>query len=145
MVKPMDEAVKNFTMVDYLGILLPGLTLLYAAKPIRDIVTTELLTEHTVLAIAGIAFAGYILGHAVEQVGAMLEDILWQSSFWQKAVVPKNYFDDPSVQEAYRYTFAADSVPEAWKDQCTATGEIFRYVQQEQRTERIIILDSEKL
>ena len=66
----MDEAIKNFTMVDYLGILIPGLTLLYAARPVWDVLTPELLTDHVVLTASGIIIAGYILGSALAQAAS---------------------------------------------------------------------------
>ena len=135
----MDEAIKYFTMVDYLGILIPGLTLLYAAQPVRDVVTPELLTDHIVLAASGIIIAGYILGSALSQAASMLEDALWHVPFWQSAVVPADYFEDNVIQEAYCFVFAVDSVPDTREKQCAATGDIFRYIQREKRPDRIVI------
>ena len=126
-------------MVDYLGILIPGLTLLYAAQPVRDVVTPELLTDHIVLAALGIIIAGYILGSALAQAASMLEDALWHFPFWQSAVVPADYFEDNAIQEAYCFVFAVDSVPDTREKQCAATGDIFRYIQREKRPDRIVI------
>lgn len=135
----MDEAIKNFTMIDYLGILIPGLTLLYAAQPVRDVVTPELLSDHVVLALSGIIIAGYILGSALAQTASMLEDALWHLHFWQNAIVPADYFEDTVIQEAYCFVYAVDSVPDTKEKQCAAAGDIFHYVQRETRPERIVI------
>ena len=77
----MGEVSKNFTLVDYVGILVPGMVLIALFYPVWIPALPSLIAEDTFLMTFSLLIAGYVLGQALAQLGAMLGDFFWLFPF----------------------------------------------------------------
>ena len=141
----MDEMVKQFTLIDYLGILVPGCILTLAcsaAWPDLMSPVTSSFGDNVIALFLYVLIIGYVLGNALEQLGAMAEDMLWGKKFWKRIILPETYFQGAEMRKAYTACFPDRTYPSNLEEESDASGDIFRYVQKEKRTQRILIFSA---
>lgn len=142
----MERLVGQTTLIDTLGILLPGAVLLLVVNyyGFWDIALPwqMLFGEGDIPMLVYFAGVSYLCGSAIHELGAYVERFLtWgplrgvnlHAKYWKKKV----------VQEAYQICFKKEPPVGKEKDvraeQIKAGKEIFSYVQQGERPQRIIL------
>ena len=135
----MEQFVKQFSLIDFLGITLPGAILVLAANYyIWDITAPCLRFFGANAAVLSAYFVvlSYLCGCALHQLGIWLEYIFPNE---------KNVFESlpqkKAVQESYERQFNA-TFPSDAAAQIQAGRQIFRYVQRKERPQRIVIFSA---
>lgn len=142
----MERLVGQTTLIDTLGILLPGAVLLLAVNyyGVWDIARpwTTLFGGGDIPMLIYFAGASYLCGSVIHELGAYAERLLAR---WPLHGVNLHaeYWKEEVVQEAYKICFKKEPPVGKEKDlraeQIKAGKEIFSYVQQGERPQRIVL------
>lgn len=143
----MERLIRQTTLIDTLGILLPGSVLLLAVNyyGILNIALPwkALFEGGDIPMLIYFAGASYICGSVIHEVGAFVEKLAQR--LLCKVNLHAEYWKEKAVQDAYRACFKKEPPVEgeAGKDirseQIKAGKEIFSYVQQGERDQRIVL------
>ena len=140
----MERLIKQATLIDFLGILLPGAVFVTAVHyyGVWDVASPWNALFGAESASLLIYFAGvsYLCGSVIHQIGAVVEQGLTFGPLRNKNMHEK-YWNEPAIQDAYRKTFGKE--PPKGNDnrewQIAAGKEVFRSIQQGERPQRIIL------
>ncbi len=131
----MEEVLKRFTLIDFIGIFVPGAVMTLALNFYGPDLTTpfdSFFGKNAVMLALYFLALSYLVGSALHQLGAFLE------RFCRAKLGHEDYHGRSEIRDAYRRCFYAD-IPtrpqEAWV-------RILCYLQRNSRPERIILFNS---
>ena len=152
----MEHITEQFTLVDFLGILMPGAIVTLAINTYAwDLTLPAVKFFGRNSLVMAVYFVGtsYFVGHILHQLSLLMEKYIWK--------VPnmhKKYMTRPEILQAYRKRFSLeaspDNSPEAESDTTNsektvseedewemvkAGQNIFHYVQRKERPQRIVL------
>ena len=111
------------------------------AAPVR-----RLFGENSVVLAVSFIFLSYLCGHVVDELGHLLESLLsgllLRISFFRGWIVKRLHFTREDIAKAYAACFPERELPEGDKGTLEGAWTIFRYVQRETRTQRILMFSS---
>ena len=150
----MDPLIKQATLIDVLGILLPGGILILAVNFYGwwDVGAPwkALLGEGELSLLIYFVALSYLCGSVVHQLGAIIEEWLTKRPL-RKINMHKKYWQDEEIQNAYRTYFRKDPPTESSGleedilriQQIVAGREVFHAVQQSgNRPQRIVLFSA---
>ena len=143
----MERLIKQATLIDFLGILLPGAVFVIAVHyyGVWDVASPWNALFGAESASLLIYFAGvsYLCGSVIHQIGAVVEQCLTFGPLRNKNMHEK-YWNEPAIQDAYRKTFGKEPPKENDKRewQIAAGREVFRTIQRGERPQRIILFSA---
>ena len=141
----MEEFVKQLTLIDYFGILIPGLIFNFALGMTWNDITApvkNLFGENVIALFLYFLIISYLMGHALAQIAAMTEDVFWKTRFWRKIILPEDYFRGEDIKRAYAICFPDREFPSNSDQEAKVSGEIFRYIQKDRRPQRILVFSA---
>ena len=133
----MEQVAKQFTIIDFLGILIPGAIVALAVNTcLLDLTlpAKDFFGDNTWLLFVYFVILSYLCGHALNQLAIPLEQKIWK--------VPNmhaNFYERQEVQKAYCTVFQIDVFPDSEIERIKAGQNIFHYVQKGNRPQRILI------
>lgn len=131
----MEEVLKRFTLVDFIGIFVPGAVMAMALNFYGiDLIGPfeSFFGQNTVVLSLYFLVLGYLVGSVLHQLGTFLE-YFCKTNLWHE-----DYHRSPEIQETYRRCFFSEIPADPQK----AWAHILRYVQRNGRPERVILFNS---
>lgn len=153
MVIYMEQLMKHITLIDTLGIFLPGAIFVLAVNfyNIWDVAAPwkALLGDGDVPMLIYFVGLSYLCGSVIHQLSAAAEQLLMKVLHWGCSLHAP-YWEDPKVQNAYRAILQKDppgqdpSLPEKelQAQRIEAGREIFRTVRQRTQPQQMILFDA---
>ena len=135
----MEQVVKQFSLIDFLGIDLPGAVLILTINYyICDLTTpcTKFFGSNTVILAVYFVTLSYLCGGILHQLGISIEHLLPDE---------KNLFDSHRQQEAIKKAYEqrfGTPFPSDTILQIKAGRDIFHHVQRKNRSQRIVIFSA---
>jgi hypothetical protein len=103
----METVLKELSLYDLTGYLLPGVVVVWSLVYVADASRFRREKDRLELTTVVIIIAGYITGHMLQAIGTFLEQNVISSMFWQPPT--QIYFNDPafrdSLMEAIKNSF----------------------------------------
>ena len=136
----MEQVAKQFTIIDFLGMLIPGALVVLAVNTcLLDLTfpAKDFFGDNVWVLSAYFIMLSYFFGHGLNQLGMLLEDKIWK--------VPNmhaKYCVREEIQDTYKKIFHVATFPENEAEQLKAGQDIFHYVQKEKRPQRILIFSA---
>lgn len=130
----MEEVLKRFTLIDFIGIFVPGAVMTLALNFYGPDLTApfdSFFGKNAVMLALYFLALSYLVGSALHQLGAFLE------RFCGATLGHEDYHGRQEIQEAYHRCFYTDipaNPQEAW-------ARILRYLQRSSRPERVILFN----
>ena len=149
----MERLVGQITIIDTLGILMPGAILTLAINHYQlwdlTIPWREFFGQGELSLLIYFAGLSYLLGSIIHQIGEMLEKRL-SSGLLKEYNMHESYWKDAAVQNAYKKIFLKEppvgapgkSKEKIRDEQITASQQVFHAVQQKKRPSRIVLFSA---
>lgn len=149
----MERLIKPATLIDVLGILLPGAILVLAVNfyGLLDVAAPwkALFGSGDIPMLIYFAGASYLCGSVIHQLGAYLEKALAAGPMHKKNLHEK-FWENEEVRSAYQKCFSkepptasADMTAEKLREEQIKAGKkIFHLIQQGERPQRIVLFSA---